>query len=149
MANPLSLTEIRTAVATRLLKKIDHLQIPAWWDDIITDALGDAYQLILERLQVRGYTIAEIDAWPRCKDFVRRLALCQIFNEGNGLHAFDDKITAKAYCAAEEQLETVMVTAADGTLVTPVPAGIAQSGSLTWDEQLVEPDTATEEGTRF
>lgn len=149
MANPLSLTSIRTAMCTRLLKKTDPAQIPTWWDEIISDARDDAYQVVLEKLQVRGYTIAQIDAWPRCEDFVRRLALCQIFNEGNGLHAFDDKITAKAYCEAEKALETVLVTGTDNTLVTPAPAGIAQSGSLTWDEQLVEPDTATEEGTRF
>lgn len=149
MANPLSVPNLRLAFASRLLKKADAQTIPAWWDGLIQDACSDAYQVVLERLQVRGYTIAQIDAWPRCEDFVRRIALCQLFNEGLGLHAFDDKITAKAYCNAEEQLDTVMVTGADNTLVTPAPAGLSSSGSLEWTEQLVEPDTATEEGTRF
>lgn len=149
MANPLSEANLRIAFAARLLKKADASTIPAWWNDIITDALTDAYNVVLERLQIRGYTIAQIDAWPRCEDFVRRVALCQIFNEGQGIHAFDDKITSKAYCSAEEQLDTVMVTAADGTLATPAAAGIASSGSLTWHEQLFEPDTALGDGTRF
>lgn len=149
MANPLSVMNLRIAFAARLLKRSDQQTIPSWWDGIINDACGDAYQVVLERLQVRGYSIAQIDAWPRCEDFVRRIALCQIFNEGQGIHAFDDKITAKAYCAAEEQLETVMVTGPDGVIETPALSGLAASGSLTWVEQLVEPDTATGEGTRF
>lgn len=149
MANPLTSDNLRRAFAQRLLKKVDDTSIPAWWDEIIDDALGDAYNVVLERLQIRGYTIAQIDAWPRCADFVRRIALCQIFNEGQGIHAFDDKITAKAYCNAEEQLDSVMVTTPSGPLAIPDPAGLAESGSLTWNEQLVVPDTATEEGTRF
>lgn len=141
MANPLSNTNLRMAFASRLLKKADAQTIPAFWDSIIEDARGDAYNVVLERLQIRGYTIAQIDAWPRCEDFVKRLALCQIYNEGQGLHAFDDKITAKAYCTAEDQLDKVMVTGADNTLVSPAPAGIASSGALDWPDQLFEPST--------
>lgn len=149
MANPLSVANLRMAFAARLLKKSDAQTIPAWWDGIIQDACSDAYQIVLERLQIRGYTIAQIDAWPRCVNFVRRIALCQLFNEGLGLHAFDDKITVKAYCNAEEQLDTVMVTAADNTIEVPAPGGLSSVGVLDWTAQLVEPDTATEEGTRF
>ena len=141
MSNPLTLANLRIAFAGRLLKKPDASTIPTWWDAIITDARDDAYNVVLERLQIRGYTIAQIDAWPRCEDFVRRVALCQLYNEGLGLHAFDDKITAKAYCDAEKQLDSVMVAAADGTLVTPTPSGICSYGALDWPDQLFEPST--------
>jgi hypothetical protein len=142
MANPLSVANLRQAFAARLLKKPDAQTIPSWWDTLLTDARDDAYNVVLERLQVRGYTIAQIDAWPRCEYFVRRIALCQLYNEGLGLHAFDDKITAKAYCDAEKQLDSVMVTTAAGPLAVPNAAGICSSGSLDYPDQLFVPPTS-------
>lgn len=145
MANPLSIANLRLAFANRLLKKPDAQSIPSFWDSIIFSALDEGYAIVQERLQIRGYTQAQIDAWPRCEDFVRRLALCQIYNEGQGLHAFDDKITAKAFCDAEKLLDSVMVIGADYKVATPDAAGICSSGALDWPDQLFVPPTSLDE----
>lgn len=87
------------------------------WDEIVTGSNAAAYQEIVSKLAGRGYSKAQIDAWPRGAEFQRHIGLFWSLTNGAGLHGYDDKFINKF--DRREELEEVQITDADGELVEP------------------------------
>lgn len=109
---------LKDAVAAAL-NLASAADLPDFWDDIVTNSNESAYQDIVRRLQARGYTLAQIDAWGSRIEFNRDIGLYWSLVKGAGTAGFDDKFIARLDRRLELDEVYVDVEDADG----PQPIG--------------------------
>ena len=102
--------DLKAAVASLLSKA--PADLPSLWDGIITRANADAYGDIKRRLAVRGYTIAQIDAWDDGAEFQHSIGLFWTLSRAAGLHDYNDKFVNRLDRRAELD-EVVVLTGAE------------------------------------
>jgi hypothetical protein len=105
---------------------------PAHWDEPIEAALRSSKQTVISALVARGFTLAQVEAWDRQREFHRDLAIC---------HAFRDEGIARDYsathldkkCEKVAELAEVTVTE-DGVPVVPDEETTGRVSHGTYDE---------------
>jgi len=98
---------VKTAVAALL--KIGGAALPDYWDAIIPSAHTAAYQDVLGRLLIRGFTKAQVDSWDRGAEFELDIACYWALARGGAYSDYGNE-TLRALDRREE-LDTVLVFA--------------------------------------
>src|SRR5262245_1017408 len=115
------ISDAQLKIAVTAMLQTQEARLDTNWDEIVAGSNSAAYQEIVSKLAERGFSKAQIDAWPRGAEFQRHIGLFWSLTNGAGLHGYDDKFINKFDRRAE--LETVPITDANGVLVEPEGGG--------------------------
>ena len=117
----------------------DLALLPDWWDTIIITANDSAYQEIVSRLLIRGYSKAQIDTWDRGNEFEVYIALYRALIQGANAQAYDDRWPEKLKYWVDQLAEIAI--AVNGVIVAPAGAfsPFGHGKLLTGDDIFVVP----------
>ena len=108
--------EVTRRVADHLSQEPDGL-LPKW-ASIVEDALASATLEIVGAMQARGFSVAQIDAWDRRREYSIDIAKFWALNAGGGLANYSDTFIKNL--DRRKELAGVSFTV-NGVIVQPGP----------------------------
>lgn len=131
--------DVKAAVAARLSTPVGNLQ--SQWDEIVTRANVQAYNLIRRTWAARGYTESQVDDWDDGEEFNLNLAVIFAMRNGAMANSYDQQAIDKLWDYYLAQFkETVFLV--DGEQVDPEAArGRISFGDLSESRDTFTPDT--------
>lgn len=139
----IDVVELKRKVAGALHQSSPE-NLPASWDDILPDALDRGQRDIIEAMQGRGYTRAQVDAWNGAASMHKLQALYWALVMGVGLHTVSDVFVNKLDQRKALATPGPIVDMPGGAVEAPAAAGPVIVGQLD-----TENDRWNEERTRM
>ena len=124
-----------------VLHQVSTDKTPDYWTNLARWANRNAYRTILDILLGRGYTKAQILAWPSGPDYQRDLGVFWSVVKGGCVNTGDFDSTLLKYLDRREELAEVIITDTDDEVVDPSASSSFGSGALsTTSDIFVHPD---------
>jgi hypothetical protein len=117
--------DIKNALAAALKK--DPADLPAYFDEIVAAAHSSGWADVLEAMLRRGFTKAQVEAWPRAAEFERKQSLYHALLNTGGLESFD--LTGVRMYDQRKELALIQMYDSDGVYVVPLN-GTAGPGTV-------------------
>lgn len=125
--------QLTTDLAARLKRVGVDITNSTYWPTIITEANQWAFNEIIRRLAMRGYTADQVNTWIEGPRFQTRLGLWYAISDGGVADAFKDeqlqKFDERSHLWNDEGKELVCLVDADGKLINPNEQVVITTGS--------------------
>jgi hypothetical protein len=118
-------SDIKRAVAAALKK--DVADLPDYFDEYVANAHLSGWADVREAMLRRGFSQAQILAWPRCAEYERKQSLFHALINGGGLESFD--LTGVRVLDQRKELASMQMYDDDGNYITPAN-GAAGPGTV-------------------
>lgn len=137
--------DLKQAVADSIHKDITKLH--PLWDRLCADCVEAGYADIKNRLLIKGFTIAQVDAWDDGYRYNLDQSLFWALTRGAAFGENSDRDIAKLDHRKELESPFLVAIAVGGVMVTP-GAVAGQGGQVATGSLLVQSD-GTDYGTTF